>query len=428
MTRRHFILALVLLASAEAAVSRRPLAGNDWPAWRGVRGDGIVDAGPLPDRWPEAGLRPVWRRPFGTGFSAITSAAGRLFTAYGDKDHEYCAAIDATTGNELWRQPLGQPFFGADPGGGPRSTPVVDGGKVYAVGSHGHLWSFDAATGKPLWNLDLQARFEARKPMYGVASSPLIHGQLLLFNAGGPKGRSLIALDKETGAVRWTAADDPPGYSTPVVRQIAGQEQAVFFTARGLVGVDPAAGTVLWRADWETDDDANAMTPIVDGNRVFIASGSGALLVEIQRRTDGTFQASEVWRNPDLAIDYSNVILVNGNLYGISGGALFCLDLATGKRRWEHAGFRVGNVLGFSNQKLVAAEYECSLTLVDLSPESYRQQGQFTVFPRSRCVTGPTVSNGRLFLRNEKEIVAFDLQSEVTASTAGETLNSAPPP
>lgn len=427
MTRRSLALALALGAAAPA-VGRQPLDAGDWPAWRGVRGDGIVDSGPLPERWPETGLRPLWRRPFGTGFSAITAAAGRLFTAYGDKDNEYCAAIDAASGREIWRQPIGRPFFGADPGGGPRSTPVFDDSRVYAVSSHGHLWSFDAATGKPLWNVNLAARFKARKPIYGFAASPLIHGELLLFNAGGPKGSSLIAFDKKTGAARWQTADDVPGYSTPVVRQIAGSVQAVFFTARGLVGVDPAAGTVLWRADWETYDDANAMTPVVHGDRVFIASGSGSLVVEVQRRADGTFHAAEVWRDEELAVDYSNVILVDGHVYGVSGGALVCVELATGKRRWEQRGFSAGSVLGFANGKLVAAEYECSLTLVDASPAAYNQRSRFTVFPRSRCITGPTVSDGRLFLRNEKEIAAFELRSEAAAAPAsGEAPAGAPP-
>lgn len=416
MRRRQLVSAFVpLVLLALGGLAAAPLSGGEWPAWRGVRGDGIVDQGPLPERWPEEGLRTLWRRKLGTGFSGITVAGGRLFTAYGDSDSEYCVAIDAETGREVWRQPLGVPFFGGDPGGGPRATPVVDDGRVYAVGSHGRLWSFDAATGKPLWDVDLLARFKAKKPMYGVASSPVIHGELLLFNVGGSQGRSLVAFDKKTGTVRWTSADDPPAYSTPVVREIAGRKQVVFFTARGVVGADLASGAVLWRFGWETYDDANAMTPIVDGDRVFISSASGSLLIEIRPRADGTLEAAEVWRDEDLATDYSNLILADSHLYGVSGGALFCVEFATGKRRWEQPGFRVGSVLGFSNRKLVATEYECSLTLAELSPAGYRQQGRFIVFPRSRCITGPTVADGRLFLRNEKEIAALLIRSEAGA-------------
>ncbi|HEX6898325.1 MAG TPA: PQQ-binding-like beta-propeller repeat protein [Thermoanaerobaculia bacterium] len=417
MRRRSLVSAFLLLALGLTVLS--PLSGGDWPAWRGARGDGIVDQGPLPERWPEEGLPTLWRRQLGAGFSGITAAGGMLFTAYGDGDQEYCAAIDAETGREVWRQPLGASFLGGDPSGGPRATPVVDEGRVYAVGSHGRLWSFDAATGKPLWDVDLLARFKAKKPMYGIASSPLIHEDLLLFNVGGPQGRSLVAFDKKTGTVRWTSADDPPAYSTPVVREIAGRKQAVFFTARGLVGADLASGAVLWRFDWETYDDANAMTPIVDGDRVFISSSSGALLIEVRQQEDGSLRAVEVWRNEDLPTDYSNLVLAGGHLYGVSGGALFCVELATGKRRWEQPGFRVGSVLGFSNRKLVATEYECSLTLAELSPEGYKQRGRFTVFPRARCITGPTVAGGRLFLRNEKEIIALKLSAEAAPSAAG---------
>src|SRR5690349_14230004 len=180
---RPLLLALCL---GIAACEREP---DGWPVWRGPHGDGIARAAGLLERWPEGGPAELWRRPLGVGFSGITTSGELLWTAFGEGGHEHCVALEAATGREVWRRPLG-PFLESSVGDGPRATPIVDSGRVYAVGSQGDLWSFEAETGKPVWHVDLLKTFHAEKPIYGIASSPVIHKDLLLFNSGGENGNS----------------------------------------------------------------------------------------------------------------------------------------------------------------------------------------------------------------------------------------------
>jgi outer membrane protein assembly factor BamB len=321
-------------------------------------------------------------------------------------------ALDAASGREVWRRPLG-PFLESSVGDGPRATPILDSGRVYAVGSRGDLWSFAAETGKPIWHVDLLAAFHAEKPIYGIASSPVIYKDLLLFNPGGAAGNSLVALDKETGRVRWASEDDPAAYSTPVVREIAGREQAVFFTGRGAVGLDPDDGKFLWRFDWETPGNANVLTPIVHDDHLFLSSGygTGAALIRIEKEGGG-FRAVEVWRSFDFESHFSSPIFWQGHLYGFSGSELTALDFATGETRWSQRGFQHGTVVGLDSGRMIVLGYKCALALADLDPGGYRERSRAAPFSRARCLTVPTVSGGRLFLRNEREIVALDLTGD----------------
>jgi outer membrane protein assembly factor BamB len=390
---------------------------DGWPVWRGPRGDGIASGDGLLESWPEGGPRELWRWPLGVGFSGVTASGNLLFTAIGEGGREHCVALDAATGKGVWRRPLG-PFLESSVGDGPRATPILDSGRVYAVGSQGDLWSFEAATGEPVWHVDLPKTFRGKNPIYGVASSPVIYKDLLLFNAGGEKGSSLVALDKETGKVRWATEDDPAAYSTPVVRKIAGREQAVFFTGRGAVGVDPGDGTLLWRFDWETPGNANVLSPIVHDDHVFLSSGygTGAALIRIEKEGDG-FRASEVWRNEDFESHFSSPILWKGHLYGFSGSELTALDFATGEPSWSQRGFQHGTVLGLdfglNRGQMIVLGYKCALALVDLDPAAYRERSRAEPFARARCLTVPTLAGGRLILRNEREIVALDLTGEL---------------
>jgi len=406
------ILAACLAALGLAFVGCRQREEDGWPVWRGPRGDGIARAEGLLEQWPKPGLRELWRRPLGVGFSAIITSGNLLWTEVGEGQHEYCVALDVATGREIWRRPLG-PFLESSVGDGPRATPTVDSGRVYAVGSLGDLWCFEAESGRPIWHVDLLAAFHAEKPIYGVASSPVVYKDLVLYNPGGPGGSSLVALDKESGKVRWVSADDPAAYSTPVVRRIAGREQAVFFTGRGAVGVDPEAGTILWRFDWETPGNANVLSPIVEDDHLYLSSGYGAgsALIRIERKGDG-FRAAEVWRNPDLESHFSSPIFWKGHLYGFNGNELTCMDFATGEIRWSRRGFQHGTVLGLDSGRMIVLGYKCALALVDLDPGGYRELSRAAPFSRARCLTVPTASTGRLFLRNEREIVAFDLTGD----------------
>src|SRR5262249_3018145 len=147
-------------------------------------------------------------------------------------------------------------------GSGPRSTPTIDGDRVYAVGATGVFHCLNAATGERMWRHDLLEEFGATNLSWGVSFSPLIEGNLVLTNPGGPDGKSIVAFDKISGKVAWQAFDDSASYSSPIAVTAAGRRQVIFFTGSYVAGIDPADGTVLWKYPWKNSTDVNAATPI----------------------------------------------------------------------------------------------------------------------------------------------------------------------
>jgi outer membrane protein assembly factor BamB len=414
--RRVCLLAMLLVVVVGCGGPEAPL---EWPAWRGSQGDGISSETGLLSDWTHDQPKESWRVPLGLGFSAIAVSNGVLYTEVGEEDEgaEYCVALSGETGEEIWRHRIGDLYKSAI-GDGPRATPAVNSGKVYAVSAHGDLWCLDVIDGRPLWNLDLYERFPAERPLYGVSSSPVIYRDLLLYNVGGRDGSSLVALDKDSGELRWASADDAPGYSTAIVARIADRTQAIFFTGEGAVGVSPDKGTVLWRYDWETFGNANAATPVVGQDHVFISSGYGAGAALIQISQEGRrYTAAKVWENPQIQNQYSSAILWQGYLYGFSGGVLTCVDFESGEIVWRKRGFQHGSLLAVNAGYMLVLGYRCSLALVELAPQGYREHGRVQAFSEdARCLTVPSVANGELFIRNESEIVAFDLRPTESTS------------
>lgn len=412
-TSAAVVMTLVMLAG--------PATASDWPQFRGPNRDGVSTETGLATSWPEGGPPALWRAPLGEGYSGIVVVDGRLFTLFADAKDELVVALDAATGKELWRYRLDAKYFDGQ-GNGPRSTPTVDDGVVYALGAKGRLAALDAATGKRLWNQDLKAAFGARPPQWGVATSPLVEGDLLLIDVGGKPGAALVALHKRTGLVAWTSATDQAGYSAPIAVTVGGLRQVLFFTGSRLMAVTPADGRELWSERWKTSYDVNAATPIfIPPDRVFVASGYnvGGALYRIE--VDGTSaKASQVWRTRGMKNQFSSSVYRDGVLYGFDQAFLQAIDVATGEERWKARGFGHGS-LTYADGHLIVLSDRGTLALVEATPEAYREKARADVLA-GKCWTVPTFAGGRLYLRNEREIVALDATA---GGGAGEEEGSA---
>ena len=213
------VLGMVFVALGVACGTQGRLAAADWPQWRGPNQDGVSLETSLLATWPEAGPAVLWRFPLGLGYSAVSVAGDRAVTMYGTPAGEFVVAIDAASGKPLWKVRSGDLFLNDSYGNGPRATPTINEGHIYALGGRGDLLCLDAATGKTVWALDLVKKFGGKVPEYGFSASPAIFGKLLVVDVGAEKGRSLAALDKATGEVLWTSLADKPGYATPIRRR-----------------------------------------------------------------------------------------------------------------------------------------------------------------------------------------------------------------
>ena len=384
-------------------------APADWPQYRGPRRDGLSAETGLLAAWPAGGPKVLWRASLGNGYSGLAVAGGRVFTLFGNGRDEYAVAFDAASGKELWRARTDADRRDGQ-GSGPRSTPTVDGARVYALSALGKLHALDAASGARRWSVDLAAEYGARVPAWGVSTSPLVEGELLLVDAGGRAGHSLLALEKESGKLAWASETDQAGYSAPLAVTVDGVRQVLFFTGTSLVSVSPADGKAFWRVPWETGYDVNAAMPVfVPPDRVFISSGydKGAQVLRIRRQGGGA-AVEPVWRSRVMKNHFNSSVLVDGFLYGFDDGTFKCIEAASGEERWAQRGFAKGSLLAAGGHLWVLSERGL-LALVEATPEAYREKARHQLF-EAKTWTMPSLSDGRLFVRSEKELVALDVE------------------
>ncbi|MFP5284979.1 MAG: PQQ-binding-like beta-propeller repeat protein, partial [Thermoanaerobaculia bacterium] len=306
----------------------------DWPQFRGPNRDGVSRETGLLKSWPAGGPKVLWKAPIGEGYSHIAVSNGRLYTLYGQGDQEFAVAMDTATGKAVWRTPIDR-MYRSDMGNGPRSTPTVEGGMVYALSASGRLVALNAKDGRKVWERDLPKELGGRMPGWGASTSPLVEGNLLLVDLGG--SRSLAAFDKKTGKVVWTSQSDVAGYSAPIAITVGGVRQAIFFTGTSVVAVSPRDGKLLWRVPWRTDWDINAATPLfVPPDKVFVSSGYGVGGAVYQIKVgDGKVRAEEVWKSRGMKNQFSSSVLHNGVIYGFDDATFKAVDAATGKERWK---------------------------------------------------------------------------------------------
>jgi outer membrane protein assembly factor BamB len=400
---------LLPLAVAEQAEPAKPdWQTADWPQWRGERRDGVSDERGLLASWPEGGPKELWRRSLGEGFSAISVVDGVLYTQYVSGEDALLVALAAKDGKRLWQLRTGKRFSDSY-GNGPRATPTVDAGVVFALDSGGGLVAANAKDGRELWRHDLVAKYGARPPRWGLASSPLVEGGRVIVHAGGEGGRSVLAFDRTDGRLVWSSRDEKPGYAAPIAIDAAGQRQLILFAGDRLVSLDPNSGSTLWEWTWKTDWGVNASTPIwIAPDRLFLSSGysKGATMLRLLER-DGVAAVEEIWRNREMRNKFSSSVLYDGMLFGFDDSSLKCVDPNTGETAWRQRGLGHGSLLAVDGKLLLLSD-RGRLVLAAASADGYAEFGSTQLF-ETKTWTVPTLAGGRLYVRDEKEIVALDL-------------------
>ena len=400
------LLAITLAASAV-----------EWPQYRGPNHDGSSPE-KIIQSWPVEGPKVVWKAPLGPSFGSFAVSGGRAFCLIqrqvDGQDREVAIALDANTGRELWAVPLGKPTYDRQGGDGPRSTPTVDGNRVYFLGAHQGLTCLDANTGKEVWSHDLVKEFGGKILKWNSAASPILDGNLIFVNGGGG-GQALLAFHKTDGRLVWKGADDAPTHASPVPATILGTRQIIFYTQNGLVSVVPETGKILWRFSYPFQT-SSASSPIVSGSIVYssAAYGVGAGACRITKRGD-TFTATELWRRSgELMNHWTTPVCKDGYLYGIygrgqeKGAPLKCVDIATGKEMWSQPGFGGGGATILVGGNLLAQCDRGPLVLVDAKPDAYHELAHAEIYG-GQCWTMPVVSNGHIFARNTKEGFCLDV-------------------
>ncbi|HET8647860.1 MAG TPA: PQQ-binding-like beta-propeller repeat protein, partial [Vicinamibacteria bacterium] len=297
----------VPLLGAAVLAAAFDLSAADWPGWRGPNRDGVSTEKGLLAQWPPAGPPLAWKAGgLGAGLSSVSVVGDRIYTL-GDKDGaQHLLALSRKDGAPIWSVRVGAPWN--DEYGGPRSTPVVDGELVFALGSEGDLVAVETATGKERWRKNLEKDYGGRvMTVWKWAESPLVDGDRLVFTPGGPWA-AMVAVDKKTGKNVWQTEElphlgdkgrDGAGYASIVVSNGGGVKQYVQLMGRGVVGIRASDGKFLWGYNKVANNVANISTPIVRGNHVFVSTGyqTGTALLELVKDGEGV-KANEVYFLP----------------------------------------------------------------------------------------------------------------------------------
>jgi len=413
------LVATACLLQAELPPRAGTPAAQDWPAFRGIH-SGTAPELAVKDL-ERAKLTELWRveTPAGFGSFAVggTKAATIVRRDVDGNPTEVLIALDVRTGKEAWSAPLtimnkydggGDSGTADNKGGdGPRSTPAFSDGMVYAIDANLGVYAFDAETGKSVWKRDVMKENAGEQIKWQNAASPVIDGDILLM-CGGGKGQGLLGLNKKTGDVVWKGEDDKMTHATPVIAEIHGVHQCIFFTQVGLVGVDPVKGSVLWRAAFPFKV-STAASPVVFEDIVYCSAGYGVGAGAFKISKKGSGLASEpLWRRENECFNHwSTPVVKDGYLYGMfsfkeyGAGPVACVDIRTGKDIWKQPGFGPGQII-LSGDKLIALSDKGEVVFIKADPEKYIE------LKREDLVDGkvwsyPVLAYNRLFARSTVE-------------------------
>ncbi len=382
-----------------APAKPEPPAPAPWPFFYGPRMDGVYSQGPILTQWPSSGLKQLWRRPVGGGYASMTVAQNLVFTIEQRRDQETVAAYDFSTGRERWTNSW-KAFFKESMGGdGPRATPVYSEGRVYALGAEGEFRCLDAASGKTLWRTNILEDAGASNIQWGMAASPLAVDSFVVVMPG----KGVTAYDRVTGEKRWSALDDAPAYTAPMVATLNGTRQIVAVTASRVVGLSIAGGKLLWEFPWRTEYDVNSTLPvIVDGNRFIISAGygHGSSLVEV-----GGGAAKEIWHANHIKTKFNNALLHQGVVYALDEGIMEAVEANSGKRLWKGGRYGYGQILLASGHVIVLTETG-ELALVKATPDRHTELAKFEVLS-GKTWNVPAIADGVLLVRNTTDMAAY---------------------
>jgi outer membrane protein assembly factor BamB len=410
----RLLLPLVVAATSTGA------SASEWPQFLGPTRNGVYAGPPLTASWPKDGPPIVWQRKVGQGFSGPALASGKLILFHRVDDKETIECLDANTGKTLWTFDYPTAYrddFGFDEG--PRATPAIAEDRVYTYGAEGVLACLDLASGKKVWDLDAKKEFHAPKGFFGIACSPLVDGDAVILNIGGSDGAGIVAFDKQTGKILWKATNDQPSYSSPVAATINNRRYLFVLKLADLVALDPANGKILFEFPFRPPIRASvtAATPIVVDDLVFLSAsyGLGAVLLKITPNG-----AEKVWSGDDiLSNHYATCVYLNGFLYGIHGrtdpgfeppASLRCVELKTGKIRWQQDAFGAATLTLAGDQLFILTE-KGEIIRAPATPSAFKPLDRAQVLP-TQVRAHPALADGLFYARSKDKLVCLDLRGK----------------
>ncbi|HKR14438.1 MAG TPA: PQQ-binding-like beta-propeller repeat protein [Pyrinomonadaceae bacterium] len=332
-------IALILFTSAITANAQ------EWTQWRGPARDGSVSGKNVPAKWPES-LQRAWRVEVGEGYSSPVVAGGRVFVHTRRDPEEIVSGINLADGKVVWEQKYQAAFkknqYAVEMAKGPNATPLVMGNRLITLGVTGVLNAWDTATGKLLWTRDFSKSIDTSKLFCGTAASPLSADGRVVAQVGSDiYGGQILGLNPATGATEWEWKGLGPGYASPVVIDLGGSRHLVTMTEGSIVGVDAKNGKELWSVPFPDEWHENISTPLWTGTHLIVSGTRAGTHAFSLAQAGGKWQATEAWKNPDVAMYMSSPVFGDGLIYGHSSkrkGQFVAVDAKTGALKWATEG------------------------------------------------------------------------------------------
>jgi outer membrane protein assembly factor BamB len=341
----------------------------------------------------------------GAGFAGPAVIGNRVIAFHRVAKNERIECFDAVSGKSQWKAEFPSSYGGGvNPDNGPRCVPVIHQDRVFVFGAAGDLHGVALVDGRKVWSRETYVDFNGQEGYFGAGATPIVAGDKLLVNVGG-RNAGIVAFDIHNGKTVWQATDERASYSSPAMVMLDGRPFVVFITRLQCLAVDPTAGDVLFRIPFgKTGPTVNAATPLVIGDKLFLSAsyGVGARCLKLAKAP------TEIWSNDEsMSSQYTTCVHHHGDLFGIHGredfnnGELRCVELATGKVRWQVAGFGVGHLVLVGSRLLIMTT-DGQLVLAEANRDRYTELARATISTDTTRAL-PALSNGRFFFRDNTD-------------------------
>jgi outer membrane protein assembly factor BamB len=381
----------------------------DWPQFRGPARDGVAPNQGLELNWSGSpALR--WKIPAGEGHSSIITHGQSVITMEQDGQEELVIARSLDDGNTLWKHAVKTRWGDFMSGVGPRSTPTLQDGKLYALFSNGSLACLEAGSGKCIWETKIVSE-NHEFPEWGLSCSPLVWNDLVIVTPGGEKGAAQ-AYHSESGKLAWRSDFHGEGvYLSPSVMTLLGQEQLITAVSGKIAFLNPRTGKTSWTGPWKIFlNNAQIAQPLALANDSILLSAGYGKGSERWKATSGSgvpYAIDTAWKSKNLKSKFSNPVLKDGFIYGFNENSFTCLDASDGKLKWRGRKYGYGRVL-LADDKLIILGNTGILSVVEANPEKFVEVYSGQLLGNARCWNGPALTGGYLLARNGQEIACFD--------------------
>ena len=380
---------------------------QDFPQFLGPNRSNALTGVGLSRDWSAKPPRKMWSQRIGLGWGSFAIVGQWAITQEQRESAETIVCYDINTGKPRWEFSHPNTRFTEWQGGdGPRSTPTISAGRVYAMGATGLLDCLDGATGKPIWSRDVLADSDSHNTSFGKSASPLIIDDLVIVTGG--RGASVVAYHKSDGTPAWTGGEETPAYASPVPATLGGIRQILTINSDSAAAHDLADGHLLWKYPWPGQMPKVASPIALDNDHVLLSAGYGLGCVLLQVHNDASkLSVTTVWDSRRLKPKFSDLAIKDGIIYGLDDAILTCIDLATGKRLWRGDNYGFGQILLVDDLLLIQCE-DGNVALVEAKPSEFHELTRFKALS-SKTWNNPALSGHRLLVRNDHEAACFDL-------------------